>query len=373
MAVISYLAWQHYCLFLAIVLPAEQHWQDWLDDATTSWVQLILLLTEHGNTGTINRLCGADCDDFMADGSGVASMSLIFVVVLPQVLIIFVDLSPSQLLFRLDPTINLFMQKGSMDEIGYAATPLVSIFCWKQHGNIARSLDCYHLSPLFAWHGNTTDLKSFCWTHWIGFFHPLLWTNHQSLRFTVSFLETTTKPANGKKTRKIHHSREVVKWQTFIQCWKLAFLICKRWYIKQMQPMPYWWCTMYHQIFKMRELQWLAKTNNWIIDWNQKFLKQGSNTHAAAWHIMKKLHTSEFNSKYGVMVTIDSEYGNDKVPKVCTRKMLYNYTGETIPGRSDAGKLFNECSAYGNWSGKNSVEIPETWVSYSIAESSFHE
>ncbi len=45
------------------------------------------------------------------------------------------------------------------------------------------------------------------------------------------------------------------------------------------------------------------------------FLKQGPNTHAAAWRFLKKLHTSEFNSKDGVMVTVDSAYGNNNGPK----------------------------------------------------------
>lgn len=91
----------------------------------------------------------------------------------------------------------------------------------------------------------------------------------------------------------------------------------------------------------------------------KQFLKQGSNTHAAAWRVVKKLHTSEFNSKDGVMVTVDSAYGNKKVPNVCSRKVLRNYFGETTSGKSGAGKLFHERCVYGNGSGKTSVGIPE--------------
>ncbi len=73
----------------------------------------------------------------------------------------------------------------------------------------------------------------------------------------------------------------------------------------------------------------------------KQFLKQGSNTHATAWCIVKKVHTSEFNSKDGVMVTADSAFGNEKVPNACSRKVLRNYFGETISGKSGAGKLFH--------------------------------
>ncbi len=81
---------------------------------------------------------------------------------------------------------------------------------------------------------------------------------------------------------------------------------------------------------------------------------------------MKKLHNSEFNSNDWVIVTIDSEYRNNKVPYICSSKVLHNYFGETIPGGSGVGKIFHECSFYGNGSEKTSVEIPEMWVTFDL-------
>ncbi len=49
------------------------------------------------------------------------------------------------------------------------------------------------------------------------------------------------------------------------------------------------------------------------------FLRPGSSAEAAAWHIVCKLHKSEFNSKHGFTVTIDRAYGNDRVPNVSAR------------------------------------------------------
>ncbi len=80
----------------------------------------------------------------------------------------------------------------------------------------------------------------------------------------------------------------------------------------------------------------------------------GSNTYAAAWHVVKKLHISEFKSKFGVMITIDSAYGNDKIPNVCSKKVLCNYFGETVSGEGGATKMFHEQCA----DGTTSVGIP---------------
>ncbi len=96
------------------------------------------------------------------------------------------------------------------------------------------------------------------------------------------------------------------------------------------------------------------------------FLKTGSNAEAAAWRIVRKLHKSEFNSKHGVIVTIDSAYGNDKVPNVSARKVLRNYFGETVAGGGGASKMIHERQAYGNGSGTTSVGIPDTWVLHII-------
>ncbi len=73
----------------------------------------------------------------------------------------------------------------------------------------------------------------------------------------------------------------------------------------------------------------------------------------------EKILTLEFKSKYGVMVTVDSAYGNNKIPNVYSWKVLCNYFGETISGQSGAGKLFQERCAYGNASGKTYVGVPE--------------
>ncbi len=90
------------------------------------------------------------------------------------------------------------------------------------------------------------------------------------------------------------------------------------------------------------------------------FLKKGSNTYAAAWRVIKKLHISEFNSKFGVVITIDSAYGNDKTPNVCSKKVLRNYFGETVSGDGGSSKMFHERCAYGTGSGATSVGIPDT-------------
>ena len=62
----------------------------------------------------------------------------------------------------------------------------------------------------------------------------------------------------------------------------------------------------------------------------------GSCAEAAGWRIVRKLHKLEFNSKHGVIVTIDSAYGNDKVPNVSARKVFRNYFGETVAGGGGA-------------------------------------
>lgn len=92
------------------------------------------------------------------------------------------------------------------------------------------------------------------------------------------------------------------------------------------------------------------------------FLKLGSDTEAAAWCIVRKLHRSKFNSKCGVMVTVDSAYGNDKLPNISSRKALRNYFGEAVPGGRGASKMTHERRAYGNGFGKTSVGIPERLV-----------
>ncbi len=89
------------------------------------------------------------------------------------------------------------------------------------------------------------------------------------------------------------------------------------------------------------------------------FLKPGSSAEAAAWHIVCKLHKLEFNSKHGVIVTIDIAYGNDKVPNVSARKVLRNHFGETVAGGGGASKMLDERQAYGNGSGTTSVVIPD--------------
>ncbi len=68
----------------------------------------------------------------------------------------------------------------------------------------------------------------------------------------------------------------------------------------------------------------------------------------------------EFNSKHGVIVTIDSTFGNDKIPNVSARKVLHNYFGETVAGDGGASKMLHERQAYGNGSGTTSVGIPDT-------------
>ncbi len=80
-------------------------------------------------------------------------------------------------------------------------------------------------------------------------------------------------------------------------------------------------------------------------------MKPGSSAEAAAWRIVSKMHKSEFNSKHGVIVTIDSTYGNDRVPNVSARKVLRNYFGETVTGGEGASKMLHECQTYGNGSG----------------------
>ncbi len=79
---------------------------------------------------------------------------------------------------------------------------------------------------------------------------------------------------------------------------KISLLICKRWHIKQMQPIS---CiSNKSQQGNCSDLYELNPTIKSFIKTKQ-FLKQGSNTNAAAWCIVKKSHTSEFNSKDRVM------------------------------------------------------------------------
>ncbi len=98
-------------------------------------------------------------------------------------------------------------------------------------------------------------------------------------------------------------------------------------------------------------------------DW---FLKPDSSAEAAAWCIVQKLHKSEFNSKHGIIITIDSASGNDKVPNNSLRKVLHNFFGETVAGGGGARKMLHEHQAYGNGSGTTSVGIPDTCVFHII-------
>lgn len=66
------------------------------------------------------------------------------------------------------------------------------------------------------------------------------------------------------------------------------------------------------------------------------------------------------------MVTVDSAYGNDKVPNVSSWKVLHNYFGERVPRGEGASKMTHECSAYENESGKTSLGTPERLVFFLI-------
>ncbi len=65
----------------------------------------------------------------------------------------------------------------------------------------------------------------------------------------------------------------------------------------------------------------------------QKHFKKGSNAHAATWHVIRKLNISEFNSKFGIVLTIDRACRNDKIPKVYSKKVLHKYFGYCVQWR----------------------------------------
>ncbi len=69
-------------------------------------------------------------------------------------------------------------------------------------------------------------------------------------------------------------------------------------------------------VIQIQQTQYVSK---------QKHFIKGSNAHATTWHVIRKLNISEFNSKFGIVITIDGACRNDEIPKVYSKKVLHNY------------------------------------------------